>query len=111
MTHGARVDGTTTDRRPVLESTARWCGRLAVVAALFAAGLLVQWANRYYIASVFSPGPAETLDEGRYAYDLLASAHDTLLGAVVAMLLVGVLLVARAWLRSDDGPRASRLSG
>ena len=108
MTYDHAAAAATTDRRPALETAARWCGRLAAVAGLFAAGFLVQWGNRYYISEVFvSPGPAVTVDEGQYAYDLLASAHDALLSAVVAILLVGVLLVARAWLRSSDGPRAS----
>ena len=107
MAHDRAVADATTDRRPALEAAARWCGCLAAVAGLFAAGFLVQWGNRYYISQVFvSPGPSVTVDEGQYAYDLLASAHDALLSAVVAMLLVGVLLVARAWLRSSDGPQA-----
>lgn len=107
MTHDHTTAAATTDRRPWLETAARWCGGLAAVAGLFAAGFLVQWGNRYYISEVFvSPGAAVTVDEGQYAHDLLASAHDALLSAVVAMLLVGVLLVARAWLRSGV-PRAT----
>lgn len=110
MTYDHAAAAATTDRRPALETAARWCGRLAAVAGLFAAGFLVQWGNRYYISEVFVlPGPAVTVDEGQYAYDLLASAHDALLSAVVSLLVVGAALAVRAWLRSSDGPRASIL--
>lgn len=110
MTHRRTAPAPATDRGTALDAGARWCLGLAVVAGLVGAGFLVQWGNRYYISQAFdSASSAATLDEARYSYELLASAHSALVGAVVSVLVVGVLLVMRAWLRSSEGPRASGL--
>lgn len=104
------IDRRTTDRRTRLDAAGRLCVAVAAVAGVFAAAFLVQWGNRFYISQAFGPGDsATTVEDARYGYHLLGSAHESLLSAVVALLVVGAALAVRAWLRSSDGPRASVL--
>lgn len=101
MTHG----GTAAGRRRT-ERAGRVARALGVVAAVIGMGLLVAWANRWYVAEMFarSAGGPEGADWW-YVYDRLHHAHATLVAAVVALVVAGLLGAVGRWARSSrPGP-------
>ena len=87
MTHG----GTAAGRRRT-ERAGRLARALGVVAAVVGMGLLVAWANRWYVAEMFarSAGGLDGADWW-YVYDRLHQAHATLVAAIVALVVAGLL--------------------
>ena len=101
MTHG----GTPAGRRWT-ERAGRLARALGVVAAVVGTGLLVAWANRWYGAEMFarSAGEPDGADWW-YVYDRLHQAHATLVAAVVALVVAGLLGAVGRWARSPrPGP-------
>ncbi|KLN35797.1 hypothetical protein FB00_05775 [Cellulosimicrobium funkei] len=87
MTHGGTAAGRRWTRR-----AGRLASVLGVAAAVVGASLLVAWANRWYVAEMFarSAGEPEGADWW-YVYDRLHQAHATLVAAVVALAVAGLL--------------------
>ncbi|WP_144425409.1 hypothetical protein [Cellulosimicrobium cellulans] len=87
MTHGGTAAGRRWTRR-----AGRLASVLGVVAAVVGASLLVAWANRWYVAEMFarSAGAPDGADWW-YVYDRLHQAHATLVAAIVALVVAGLL--------------------
>ncbi|MFB7888426.1 hypothetical protein ACFCZ3_10325 [Cellulosimicrobium cellulans] len=101
MTNG----GTAAGRRRT-ERAGRLARALGVVAAVAGTGLLVAWGNRWYVAEMFarSAGAPDGADWW-YVYDRLHQAHATLVAAVVALVVAGLLgAVGRRARSSRPGP-------